>query len=120
MATVKMWRIRGRFTSDDQLQAPWDYVKGRQLKCRGVRFILHRRADGSKGYTLTEPITGLKVCTVGRAKDAGAMAERTRDAVAKAVQAMWDDGALTECANEMTHDEYEALCCGVFGKGVQA
>ncbi len=125
---MKTWRIRGNFHTPHGDLTQWEYVPADLIKDGGIRYLVHRRVDGGKGWQLTEYITGLKVCNMDRKSDARAKAHELHDTVARIVQQMWDEEAdgmrwhdpiFTEVANGMSDDEYTALMSGTFGKVAQ-
>lgn len=124
----KTWRIRGNFHTPHGDLTQWQYVTGDLIRDGGIRYIVHRRTDGGKGWAISEYITGLLVANVERKTDAKPKAHMMHDIVANIVQRMWDDEAhgmrrhapvFTEVANGMSDDEYTALLGGVFGRVAQ-
>lgn len=122
---MKTWRIRGNFHTPHGELTQWDYVPADVIKEGGIRYLVHRRTDGGKGWQLTEYITGLKVANIDKKKDARAKANELHDIVARTVQDLWNKDTykgyrtkpfVYEVANAMSEDEYQALLAGVFGR----
>lgn len=125
---MKTWRIRGNFHTPNGDLTHWQYVLGQLIKDGGIRYIIHRRTDGGKGWAVSEYITGLLVTNIDKKADAKQRVHDMHDTVARIVQQMWDDEAhgmrrhapvFTEVANGMSDDEYQALLSGTFGKVAQ-
>lgn len=122
---MRTWRIRGNFHTPTGDPTHWQYVLGQLIKDGGIRYIIHRRTDGGKGWAVSEYITGLLVTNVERKEDAKQRVHDMHDIVARIVQQIWDeeeggmhryDPIFTEVANGMSDDEYTALLSGTFGK----
>lgn len=121
---ARKW-IRVRKYFHEYAHSEWAEVCADIIKYRGIRYAVHKRVDGGKGYQVTEWLTGLKVCNLDMKKDAPQRIAEMHDSCAQIVNKFYRDGkyaALFQpCANEMTNADYEALLAGVYGlaEGVQ-
>lgn len=106
----------------------WVEVDAYIVRRAGMLFGIHRTAFGSKRWTVSEWLTGLKVCEADTHDSAEGQLVKNLAAAAKTVQKCWNEEAhgtpsgpygewmFKPCLNEMHRSAYEALRAGEFGK----
>lgn len=106
----------------------WTEVDAYVIRRAGMLFGVYRTVFGSKRWSVSEWLTGLKVCEADTRDSAEGRLAMFLASAAKTVQNCWNEeaggkpsGAYGEwlfkpCLNEMHRSAYEALRAGEFGK----